>query len=320
MLAFLVPLALVAILALTPTGATGATRRHVVLPTPKQSKISFAVLRFDLKPGSKRPNLRLAKPYKPPPTAALVAGVARVRGKPNRYLAIVAVVNFRARRTTSAAAAAGNDPSAFVVASNGFTLYPAFGVGPRRVGLDVNVTSYADLRPWESAWKSQSGTNWKVSSDVIIDVLFKSGSAVPSLFRSGTLLLRNLVGPPSPAFLNAVKGVSGSPPPPPPPPQLACTVVLSQFDASEFTGTEQCNRATGGFDYTVPGGRVITNYLGQGCTPSGSTFRCRGSFPANTPFNFNLRTSPPWSPGMGGAVTVVDPSGQAAGTFSASGP
>lgn len=310
---------------MTPAAATGAgTARDVVLSTPKQSRISLALLRFVLKPGSKRPTLRLAKPYKPPSTAALVAGVARVRGKPNRYLAIVAIVNFRAQRTTSGTAAAESDPSARVVASGDFTIYPAFVVGAPRVGLDVSMAMLAKLRPWESAWNSLSGTKWDVdlaaSSNVVIDVLFKSGSAVPSPFQSGTVLLRNLVGPPSPAFLNAVNGVSGRPPPPPPPPQLACTVVLRQFDASEFTGTEQCNRATGGFDYTVPGGRLITNFLGQGCSPFGSTFRCRGSSPANTPFNFNLRTSPPWSPGMGGAVTVFDPSGQAIGTFSASGP
>jgi hypothetical protein len=62
--------------------------------------------------------LRISTRYKPPAKAAVVSAVLRVRGKPNRYLGLIAIVNFRAAKHASAFLRARDDPPARVIADN----------------------------------------------------------------------------------------------------------------------------------------------------------------------------------------------------------
>jgi hypothetical protein len=104
-------------------------RRSFVIATPKPGKINIAVLRFDLKRGAKPPRLHISTRYKPPARAAVVTAVIRVRGMPNRYLGLVAIVNFRAARNASALHRARDTPPAQVTADNYEFVLEANGAG-----------------------------------------------------------------------------------------------------------------------------------------------------------------------------------------------
>ncbi len=107
-------------------------------------------------------------------------------------------------------------------------------------------------------------------------------------------------------------------PPGPPTPALSCTAPLRLFGPGEIQGTLTCNQPIGGFDFTPGGNPDVIAWLPASATCDGKTIHYRNQIPADTPFTFNVRTTPP--PGPGGQLTIFNLDGNDVLTLIPTGP
>jgi hypothetical protein len=170
---------------------------RVQVPAPAPGRANVALLRFYLT-GGKVPDLRITNGYRQASTAAFVGGIAPVGAGNNRFVGLVALVNFQ-----NPAAPAARGRSADIEASQPFFvdyLGDMQSVGKRASAIQAILTGIPGPEAWIVDWFNQPQVSTVAARSFSVD----GRSLLDATFR-------RLLARPNAGYLEAIAGPSPTP-------------------------------------------------------------------------------------------------------------
>lgn len=286
---------------------------RVQVPTPAPGRANVALLRFYLTPG-KVPDLRITNGYRQPSTAAFVGGIAPVGAGNNRFVGLVAIVNFQ-----NPAAPAVHRGTAGIEASQPFFvdyLGDMQSVGSRASAIQAILTGIPGPEAWTVDWFNQPQVATVAARSFSVD----GRSLLDATFR-------RLLARPNAGYVEAIAGPSPTPGKKAPlaakkasgPPKTGATATApTGAPAKATTTTPATPGRSGGIPAATqagPGNLPATAASGSPTQPGqpGAT-PAPGNGPAPVPISTEVvsaSTNGPSAPGTQVVATSVCPGGSA---------